>query len=57
MKGKEKYSHFQFTKNGNQFAIGHGKCQKKKDSVFKDCREWIKKMIGRKNSDWFRGKK
>ncbi len=45
-----------YKKNGNQFAIGHGKCQKKKDSVFKDCREWIKNDWP-ENSDWFRGKK
>lgn len=50
------YSFTIFKEYGNIEIIGHGKCQKKKESVFKDCREWIKNDWP-ENSDWFRGKK
>lgn len=45
-----------YKQNGTQFADGHGKCQKKKESVFKDCREWIKNDWP-ENIDWFKKKK
>lgn len=51
------YCFSNYSQKGQEYAIGHGKCQKRSDSLFKAFREDAKKMTGRKTGIFFQKNK